>query len=261
MYSIIIANYNRISQLRRCLNSIDEAFKGKEKPEIIVVEDASDEALKDSRITKHILLEKNGGPVRARLIGASEASYEYVILLDSDDTLLEDSVDTIEEVRRNHPNFDLYGFTFAGGESSIDFEIKTINDYSDFVIYEGRTSDYMMIVKSNVLRTFTISHSYRISEIWLFSSIFLKHTCFYSGKSIFFYHQDATEQLSKKRDFRLKCSSYERQSVSKSVEYFSAFILKCQSQSLYKAWRKRLIKESILSFNYRALIEILCLKK
>ncbi|POG24544.1 glycosyltransferase family 2 protein [Aeromonas bestiarum] len=261
MYTIIIANYNRTSKLKRCLDSIDVAFNRFIRPEIIVIEDGSTKILKDDRITQHIILSKNGGPVRARLEGAKNVKFKYIILLDSDDTLLKDAVNTIETIKNDNPDYDLYGFTYKGGESLINFEVRSIKDYSDFVSFEGRTSDYMMVVKSDVLKQYIYSHSYRISEIWLFSEIFIEYNGFYSKNSIFNYHQDAEEQLSKKRDFRFKLDRYERNSVSKSVDFFISFISICKSNSLRKAWRRRLLKESVLSFNLTALKKIICLKK
>ncbi|HDO1318959.1 TPA: glycosyltransferase family 2 protein [Aeromonas veronii] len=261
MYTIIIANYNRTSKLTRCLDSIDLAFNNFKRPEVIVIEDGSQKIISDDRIDKHIILSENGGPVRARLAGVKEANFEYVMLLDSDDTLLESAVSTIDCTRQNNPGYDLYGFTYKGGEALVNFEVHSIIDYSDFVSFDGRTSDYMMIAKTKVLKKYILSHSYRISEIWLFSEIFINHSCFYSKDSIFNYHQDAEVQLSKKRDFNFKFSRYERLSVSKSVEFFISFISVCKSNSLRKAWRRRLIKESVLSFNIITLTKMLCLKK
>ncbi|MGL1010192.1 glycosyltransferase family 2 protein [Vibrio vulnificus] len=261
MYTIVIANYNRVIELKRCLDSIDVAFSDFIKPEIIVIEDGSKTWLNDPRISKHLHLKNNGGPVRARLKGSVFASHEYIILLDSDDTLLEDSIYTIEKVRASQRDYDLYGFTFKGGESLVDFCIKSIDDYCDFVKFEERPSDYMMIVKSDVLKNYVTSHSFRLSEIWLFSEIFKEHNCFYSGKSTFEYHQDAQVQLSKKRDYKFKLSRYERQSVSKSVNYFLSFTSVCEFCSLKQAWRRRLIKESILCLNIKSLLDVICLKR
>jgi len=261
MYTIIIANYNRTKELKRCLDSVEIAFNGTIQPEIIVIEDGSSDILKDCRISKHILLNTNGGPVRARLEGAKKAKHEYILLLDSDDTLLESALLTIEDIRACHPSYDLYGFTFKGGESSVDFDIQSIDDYCDFVSFEGRTSDYLMIVKANVLKKYVCSHSYRLSEIWLFSEIFIKHTAFYSRQPIFNYHQDAQEQLSKKRNFQFKWNKYEYHSVSMSVKYFISFLSVYKSKSFFNAWRRRLIKESILTFNLKAFKDVLCLKK
>ena len=260
MFTIIIANYNRTDELKRCLDSIGIAFDGFSEPEVIVVEDASDHILSDKRITHHLMLDKNGGPVRARLAGVKVAKFEYILLLDSDDSLLESSVYTIKNVMEKNPGFDSYGFTFSGGERLVDFEIKSIDDYCDFVSDKDRTSDYIMLIKKDVLSKYVASHSFRISEIWLFSEMFIRHTGFYSGESIFNYHQDAKEQLSKKRLFSFKIDRYERRSVSKSAEFFIAFIAKYKSESFIFAWRKRLIKESFLYFNLKALYRILCLK-
>ena len=261
MYTIVIANYNRVTELKRCLDSIEVAFSDFSKPEIIVVEDGSKIWLDDPRISQHLHLENNGGPVRARLKGSIFASHEYIILLDSDDTLLENSIYTIEKVRANEQGYDLYGFTFRGGESLVDFSVKSIHEYCDFVKFEDRPSDYMMIVKSDVLRGYVTTHAFRLSEIWLFSEIFKEHNCFYSGKSTFEYHQDAQVQLSKKRDYKFKLSRYERQSVAKSVQYFLSFTSICRFHSLDKAWRRRLIKESILCLNIKSLLDTICLKR
>lgn len=260
MYTIIIANYNRTSELKRCLDSIELAFSGVIEPEVIVIEDGSEKILEDNRIAKHIFLSENGGPVRARLEGAKNANFEYILLLDSDDTILTSAVKTIEEIKSINPNYELYGFTYKGGESQVDFKVKSIKDYCDFVSYEGRTSDYIMLIKSDVLKKYILSHSFRISEIWLFSEIFVEYSGFYSRECIFNYHQDAQEQLSKKRNFRFSFDDYEQKSVSKSVDFFVSFMSVCQCKVLHDAWRRRLIKESVLHFNFKALRKLLCSK-
>ena len=265
MYTIIIPNYNRTVELKRCLDSIEVAFDGFAFPEIIVVEDNSHTVLEDVRIAKHIILNKNGGPVRARFEGAQYASNDYILLLDSDDTLLEDSIKTIENTKNSNPNYDLYGFIYKGVNCSKNFEIKSIEDYCNFVFSRERVSDYIIFIKKSVFQNFITSHSYRLSEIWFFSMLFINHKGIYSNKAIFNYFQDASEQLSKKRLFKFKCDEYERASVSKSLEYFLKFNSTCINSSheckeFVRAWKRRLIKEGIFSCNFKVLMGLMCSK-
>jgi len=98
--SVIVPVYNVEAYLTECLNSIvNQTF---DDIEIILVDDGSTDlsgnimnefAKKDSRII--IYSQLNQGVSAARNSGISLASGEYILFVDSDDSILENSIETI----------------------------------------------------------------------------------------------------------------------------------------------------------------------
>ena len=118
-FSVIITCYNQRGFIREAVNSaLQQAFGD---PEIIVVDDGSSdgslEILKEygARI-KFVQMPGNGGAPRARNLGASLASGEYLVFLDGDDVLMPHALklyDSIIEQRK--PMMILAGiFRFSG---------------------------------------------------------------------------------------------------------------------------------------------------
>lgn len=101
-FTVVIPMYNRVREIRRALDSCQsQVFTDYE---IIVVDDCSTddsvrvvESYGDNKIrclsTKH-----NGGPSNARRLGTQEARGEWVIFLDSDDTLLDHAFSRMHQI-------------------------------------------------------------------------------------------------------------------------------------------------------------------
>lgn len=95
LISIVIPAYNAAKYLNRCIESVANQDLPCDCYEAIVVNDGSTddtEAILDSLCHKHSFLKyvstPNGGLSRARNRGMDEASGEFLIFLDSDDSLL-----------------------------------------------------------------------------------------------------------------------------------------------------------------------------
>ncbi len=103
--SIIIPVYNAEKYLRKCVDSIlSQSF---EDYELILVDDGSTDksgeicdeyAVKDKRVkTLHV---GNGGPSKARNYALNLANGEYVEFIDSDDCLIENSLQEMYEISK-----------------------------------------------------------------------------------------------------------------------------------------------------------------
>ena len=97
LVSILIPVYNTEGTLARCLDSALAQSYG--NCEIVVVDDGSPDsagAIADDYATKHenvrVVHKVNAGLAEARRSGVNEAKGEYIIHLDSDDTLLPDAI-------------------------------------------------------------------------------------------------------------------------------------------------------------------------
>ena len=110
--SLIVPVYNSITTLERCLKSmINQKYKD---IEIILINDGSEDnslqiikeyAKRDSRIV--IINQNNRGVSTARNVGIEKSTGEYIIFIDSDDYLEENSVDGLINILKND-NADLY---------------------------------------------------------------------------------------------------------------------------------------------------------
>lgn len=116
--SIIVPIYNAEKYIKECLDSlISQTYKN---IEIICVDDCSkdcslqivkDYMAKDSRI-KIFKNKKNSGPSISRNLGIENSSGDFLMFIDSDDYILEDSVEKI---------------------------INTMTDDIDFILFNGRS--------------------------------------------------------------------------------------------------------------------------
>ena len=110
--SIIIPVYNSEMTISRCLDSILNQSLVKEKYEIVIVNDGSTdrteelcENYKEQYNNIHIISQKNQGVVIARTVGAENASGEYIMSIDSDDSVEEGYLEYIyENLSRQKPD-------------------------------------------------------------------------------------------------------------------------------------------------------------
>lgn len=123
--SIIIPVYNVEEYLKQCLDSvINQTFKD---IEIIIVNDGStDNSIniieeykeRDSRII--FLNQENHGPGYARNSGLKIAKGEYILFIDSDDWIREDTLQELYEIVKNDKNIDLIIFQYVNYDDEKD---------------------------------------------------------------------------------------------------------------------------------------------
>lgn len=126
--SIIIPVYNVENFIAECLNSI--ISQTYDNFECIIVDDCSPDRSADiaSDIINHYqgniefkLLhhDTNKGPSAARNIGIQQSTTDYVFFLDSDDRLYPNSIETLVNELKRHPNADIIdGEVFTEGDAS-----------------------------------------------------------------------------------------------------------------------------------------------
>ena len=107
-FSIIIPIYNVEKYLRKCLDSV--ASQTYNNFEVIIVIDKCDdnsEKIADKYIKKYgwtKIYEERTGLAKARNIGIQKATGDYIVLLDSDDYLENDFLETINKSLNNKPD-------------------------------------------------------------------------------------------------------------------------------------------------------------
>lgn len=105
-YSFVLANYNKGKYLKQCVNSIlNQSYKN---IEVILIDDFSNDESKDIislyynlENIKIIFHEKNMGKSYTFNEGFRQATGDYITLVGSDDYILENSLDKIDEVLSN----------------------------------------------------------------------------------------------------------------------------------------------------------------
>lgn len=107
-FSIIIPIYNVEKYLRKCLDSV--ASQTYNNIEVIIVIDKCDdnsEKIADKYIKKYgwtKIYEEHTGLAKARNIGIQKATGDYIVLLDSDDYLENDFLETINKALNDKPD-------------------------------------------------------------------------------------------------------------------------------------------------------------
>lgn len=117
--SVIIVSYNAKYFLELCLSSVLKASENLEV-EIIVVDNCSADgtcALVRSKFKSVKLIENNQnlGFAKANNIGVAQASGNYVLILNPDTVVAEDTFTDCLEFAESHPNFGALGVKFIDG--------------------------------------------------------------------------------------------------------------------------------------------------
>lgn len=124
--SVIIPVYNLGKYLPRCFDSV--VLQSHKNLEIIMVNDGSTdnsgdvaEELASTIDIARVIHQENQGPASARRTGVLAATGDYVVFLDSDDTLPQNAIKTMVELSEKN-NLDafygLYNRIFSSGNSS-----------------------------------------------------------------------------------------------------------------------------------------------
>lgn len=113
--SVIICNYNRKAYLGRAIRSCLKQTLPKDRYEIIVVDDASTDESRDVIVgfkdkVVPILLDKNVGVAEASNVGIKNALGSFIIRVDSDDYINENTLLFMTEILINNPDI---GFVYS----------------------------------------------------------------------------------------------------------------------------------------------------
>ena len=126
--SVIIVNYNVKDFLLQCLKSIENA-RGKLSVEIIVVDnnsnDGSIEFLKPIfPMVKFVGLETNIGFGRANNLGFKEAAGKYILVLNPDTILEENTLEIMYDYMENHPETGVSGCKVLNPDGSFQLACR-----------------------------------------------------------------------------------------------------------------------------------------
>ena len=177
MFSIITPTYNRSEKLKRAIDSVLAQDFG--DWEMIIVNDSpSDETyteieknLNDDRI-KYLLNEKNYGVNFSRNRALENSSHEWIIFLDDDDYLANDSLSKIKAVIEGEPErkWVVTNRVMDNGRPITIFpRDDTEYDYAwDYLISKKLKGDATHAIKKSLIAKARFSKHIKNGEEWLF---------------------------------------------------------------------------------------------
>ena len=170
-YSIIVAVYNRLDEVKELLATAEKLLIGRSEFEIIFSDDGSKDGLKEfldsyrseSGIEIVYLYQQNKGPGEARNHGMREARGDYFIFVDSDCMLPPDYLSKIDEHLKKEP-LD----TFGGPDTyhpSFSPLLKAINySMTSFIGTGGTRGSKKSISKKFYPRSFNMGISRKVYD-------------------------------------------------------------------------------------------------
>ncbi|WP_024850577.1 glycosyltransferase [Hydrogenovibrio kuenenii] len=132
-FSVIIPVYNGAGHIEACVQSIYfQQRKDCFQVEILVVDDCSTDSTQDvlSELQKKYDIsafktEKNGGPGAARNLGLSKATGDWVLFLDSDDTMTDRALSDLSDfISNSDRKFDAVSFNWKFDEGSSQIPVN-----------------------------------------------------------------------------------------------------------------------------------------
>lgn len=178
-FSILIPTYNRLNFLKEALNSVfNQTFTG--PYEVIVVDDGSQDGTweflenlaktKDNlKILRH---PENRGVASARNSALSLVKGEYLLFLDSDDLLMDYTLErALSTIEINEPRV-VVASTYIKKNSKL--KVKKLPHISDYeptkrlkLFLDGNFSDTIYFLRKDIFRKFRFSENLKVREDWV----------------------------------------------------------------------------------------------
>ncbi len=132
--SVIIINYNTFALTSNCIRSVIEHSHGVDH-EIILLDNASTECdagdfMKEFLSVKLVRSKKNGGFAFGNNLGVEKASGDYILLLNSDTILQEDSISKAVEYMQQHTDAGVLGCRMTYSNGKIQYSARRFRSIS-----------------------------------------------------------------------------------------------------------------------------------
>ena len=208
--SVIIPCYNSKDTIEKCILSCS---KDKCCNEIIVVDDGSVDDSKNiiKKLEKKIdkikyFYKENGGVSSARNLGLKRATSEYILFIDSDDYLSENSIDYAYEFSKRN-NLDLCNFKMVKTEHLKKYNSKSgctmykKNEIANAMINMDIYSSCAKLIKTTIVKNkikFNEKLSYSEDRIFIANTLKKVNNIGFSEKSLYIINNSNEISLSKK---------------------------------------------------------------
>jgi glycosyltransferase involved in cell wall biosynthesis len=170
LISIVVPTYNRVVSLKRCVDSILSQYC--KELELIIVNDSSTdltmeylETLKaDHAFIKVIHNQNNQGVNYSRNRGIENASKRFILFLDSDDCLADNSLDRIFTTVKENPGFRHFLFLVSDRKEEFShLNTRIIVKYNEWV-RSNMTGDFVHLVTAATMKNFLFFEQFRRFE-------------------------------------------------------------------------------------------------
>lgn len=193
LISVLLTTYNRCNLLGRAVDSVLNGTY--ENFELIILDDASTDRtqeyaqqLKDPRI-QYVRMAQNGGVLRARNRGFDMARGEIVTILDDDDELEADALETIvrEFQQSDRKDVDILWFNCVDVESrQVSGSMPQSDGVLPFETYLGGriSGDFWMAFRAATIAKYRFDERLKAHESLLWLRMHRDHKAWYSSKVV-----------------------------------------------------------------------------
>lgn len=174
--SIIIVTWNTAKITQKCVQTINKFLKN---PEIIIVDNGSKdntvELLSKEKNVKIIKNNSNLGFSKANNIGLKHASNEYLLFMNSDMELIDNSIDNLLEYFKNKDNIGIIGPKFLNPDltpqASVFPRQTILNAFREFWLNQKNTYSKYTPNTKNPIKVWAISGGCILTRKTFFESI------------------------------------------------------------------------------------------
>lgn len=231
MISVILPVYNVEHYITNCINSLlNQTYKNFE---VIIVDDGSldnsakiaEDLLAKSSISYKIIHTENRGVSAARNTGILNAGGEYVIMVDSDDTVSSDFLSDFMDMAEKNADFDIFSCSFKVitselcEETRCESEVKSFSDQEAQKLFMSRSIKFLL-PSLMFKRTFLTENDLRLDEKVRYSEdvqfiwkclAYNRQNVVHTSKQNYFYilHEGSTMTASGIKKILTGCSGME----------------------------------------------------
>ncbi len=174
--SIIIVTWNTAKITLKCVQTINKFL---DNPEIIVVDNGSEdntvELLSKEKNVKLIKNKTNLGFSKANNIGLKQASNEYIIFMNSDIELIDNSLNDLLTYFKDKDNIGIIGPQFLNPDKTIQASVfpaqNAINAFKEFWLKKPSTFSKYIPKTKNPIKVWAISGGCFLTKKSFFKSI------------------------------------------------------------------------------------------
>lgn len=207
--SIIVPVYNAEKYLHCCIDSIlNQTFTDFE---VLLINDGSTDssgvicdkyAIKDSRV--RVFHKENGGVSSARNVGLQNLIGTFIMFLDSDDYLLENSLSSIMSKIETYPQLDMLNFVGVREDcllGNLEDEDVIIVDFNKVSLKGMRFGSCFHIFRRDLIDQVYFSEDIKYAEDQEFTMKCMAKSKFYIRSSIpiYFYRDNLDSAMNKER--------------------------------------------------------------
>ena len=199
--SVITPTYNRADLLKNAYNSL--VNQTNHSLEWIIVDDGSvdntqtvvKEFLESNKFPIIYIYKENGGKHTAVNVGVKEARGDYCMVLDSDDKLTNDAIDTIiKDFEKYHSESKICGLSYNKRIINADFnskfmeETEVVSNHIEFRYNQKHPNDREEVYKTEILKKYpfpVIEGERFLSEAVVWNTIAYLYDTVYINKDIY----------------------------------------------------------------------------